>query len=74
MRKTLFFLILMATQAMAFAQSATMADELRNSGKIYVVVAILVLILLGVIIYLIRLEKKIKKVEKELEDNVKKGN
>ena len=47
-----------------FAQ-VEMADELRASGKIYVVVAVVCTILLGLIIYLIRLDMKISKIEKD---------
>lgn len=43
-----------------------MADTLREEGKIYVVVAILSTILLGLIIYTIRIDNKITKIEKEL--------
>jgi len=42
-----------------------MADEMRANGKIYVVVAVLVTILLGMIIYLISIDRKLKKLEKE---------
>ena len=38
-----------------------MADGLRASGKIYVVVAIVVTILAGVIIYLVQIDKKISR-------------
>jgi hypothetical protein len=48
-----------------------MADALRSSGKIYVVVAVLVLIMTGLFIYLARLDRKIRKFEKEY--NRKKG-
>jgi hypothetical protein len=41
-----------------------MADTLRSNGKIYVVVAVLVTIFLGIIIYLVRLDKKITALEK----------
>ncbi len=41
-----------------------MADKLRDNGKIYVVVLVLLIILLGVLIYLIRLDNKISKLEK----------
>jgi hypothetical protein len=43
-----------------------MADALRASGKIYVVVVVLVLIMTGIFIYLVRLDRKIRKFEKEL--------
>jgi hypothetical protein len=42
-----------------------MADGLRASGKIYVVVAVVVTILLGLVFYLIQLDRKIKKLENE---------
>ena len=41
-----------------------MADTMRQSGKIYVVVAVVLAILIGLFLYLIRLEKKISKLEK----------
>ncbi len=42
-----------------------MADQLRGNGKIYVVVTILLIILMGILIYLISLDKKISKIEKQ---------
>lgn len=49
----------------ASVQRIEMADQLRASGKIYVVVAVVVIILLGLILYLIRLDRKITRLEKE---------
>jgi hypothetical protein len=55
--------ILLAQQA---AQThETMADTMRANGNIYVVVAVLLTILLGLIAYLIRIDKKITLLEKE---------
>ena len=42
-----------------------MADGLRSSGKIYVVVAVVVTILAGLFAYLINLDKKIGRLEKK---------
>lgn len=42
-----------------------MADVMRQDGKIYIVVAVLVSILLGVLFYLISLDKKVSRLEKE---------
>lgn len=42
-----------------------MAVGMRANGKIYVVVAVVVTILLGLILYLISLDKKISRLEKE---------
>lgn len=41
---------------------------MRSNGKIYVVVAVLVTILMGLFIYLISLDRKISKKEKESEN------
>jgi CcmD family protein len=46
------------------AQPVQMADGLRSSGKIYVVVAVLLTVLLGLFLYLFRLDRKISKLEK----------
>ena len=47
-----------------------MADALRNSGKIYVVVLVVTVILTGLILYLIRLDKKVSKLEKEVSNKI----
>ena len=47
------------------SQKVQMADGLRSSGKLYVVVAVLLTILTGLFIYLYRLDKKISKLEKK---------
>jgi len=46
-------------------QSIEMADVMRSDGKIYVVVAVLLLILLGLIAYLVVLDRKVSKLEKQ---------
>jgi CcmD family protein len=42
-----------------------MADVLYQNGKIYLVVLVLLTIFAGIIFYLVRLDKKISKLEKE---------
>jgi hypothetical protein len=42
-----------------------MADEMRSNGKIYVVVAVILTIFAGIILYLVRLDRKITKLEKQ---------
>lgn len=49
-----------------------MADELRADGKIYVVVAVLTTILLGLIVYTITIDRKISILEKELNQKTQK--
>lgn len=49
-----------------WAQDTTveMADTMRGNGKIYVVVAVVLTILVGLFLYLIRLDRKISNIEK----------
>lgn len=42
-----------------------MADAMRENGKIYVVVAILCIIFIGIVGYLVSIDRKLKKLEKE---------
>jgi CcmD family protein len=57
-------LLLTATHLFAQGNEPEMADSLRASGKIYVVVLVLAAIFAGIIVYLIRLDRKINKLEK----------
>lgn len=60
-------LILM--QLTVLAQTGTdvpMADGMRSNGKIYVVVAVILAIFLGIILYLFRLDRKISRLEKDI--------
>ena len=56
-----------ATAAVAAADQPEMADALRASGKIYVVVLVIVIILSGLLIYLVRLDRKVSRLEREIE-------
>jgi hypothetical protein len=42
-----------------------MAGAMRSNGKIYIVVAVLATILAGLFLYVIRLDRKIGRLEKE---------
>ena len=66
MKKILFSVLLMITSLQLFAQDngVEMADALRNNGKIYVVVVCIVIILLGLLIYLFSIDKRLKKIER----------
>ncbi len=66
MKKFISFLSMMFISAILFAQDSKveMADELRNSGKIYVVVTVMLLLFLAFIIYLFTIDKRLKKIEK----------
>ena len=46
------------------AQNAEMADTLRSEGKIYVVVAIVLIVLAGLVVYLFLLDRKLTRLER----------
>ena len=62
----LFFLSLLSLTTLAQNDAVAMADTMRSNGKIYVVVAVIVTIFAGIILYLIRLDRKISKLEKTI--------
>jgi hypothetical protein len=45
-------------------QDVNMADIMKENGKIYVVIAVMLTILAGLVLYLVRLDRKISKLEK----------
>lgn len=51
---------------LSFLQNAEMADIMRSEGKIYVVVAGLVIVVAGFLAYLFFLDRKITRLEKEV--------
>jgi hypothetical protein len=52
-------------QAQEGTGKTVIGETMRSNGRIYVVVAVMLTILTGLILYLVRLEKKISKIEKE---------
>ncbi|MEQ8908728.1 MAG: CcmD family protein [Vicingaceae bacterium] len=63
--KIVLFIGALLFTVVAQAQEIAMADAMRENGKIYVVVAVLGVILLGLILYLISIDRKLKKLEEE---------
>ena len=47
------------------APKVEMATKFYGEGKIYIVIAVLVIIFTGIVLYLINLDKKISKLEQE---------
>ncbi|GAC1424233.1 MAG: hypothetical protein NVSMB7_00130 [Chitinophagaceae bacterium] len=65
----LFVCLFLAIPAMLMAQANDpekqyTAFEMRHNGKIYVVVTVILIIFTGIILYLIRLDRKISRLEK----------
>ena len=75
--RTVFLLVLalLLPALRAAAQTATadapeMADALRQSGKIYVVVAVITVVLAGLLAYLVSLDRKLGRLEKEVKEEL----
>jgi len=66
MKKVVYLFLLMTISLIANAQDAEMADVMRSNGKIYVVVGIILIVLVGLITYLFLLDRKIGKIEEKL--------
>ena len=66
---TLFIFLIVSL----FAESQTvsepqMADMFRDNGKIYVVITVIAMIFVAIVLFLVNLERKIKKIEKRLKE------
>jgi CcmD family protein len=61
----IIFSLVFANHLLAQRPNVEMAEGLRASGKIYVVVVVIAIIFAGIIAYMIHLDRKISKLEKE---------
>jgi len=67
-KKIITFLFLFSTFC-TLAQTADgpqMADSMREDGKIYVVISVIGIVFISIVIFLIILERKLKKLEDKL--------
>ena len=71
-KRTLLSLSLLLFNISIWAQKpdVEMADTMRDNGKIYVVVAVIVAIFIGIILYLIRLDRKMTRLEKDIHSKI----
>ena len=71
-RVSLLFLYLIFLSGNLFAQATAdpdyvpMADKMREDGKIWVVVLVVALVFAGIAINMLRIDFKLRKIEKEL--------
>lgn len=66
-KKMILLLCIMLSVITTFAQSQNVStDVMRSNGKIYVVMAVCLTILIGLIAYVVATDKKISKLEKEI--------
>ena len=69
MHKAIATLVFVLLHFSLFAQpEVEMADTLRSEGKIYVVVAIMLVIFLGLIGYLFLMDRKISHLERKISE------
>tara|TARA_B110000046_G_scaffold186024_1_gene231547 strand:- start:54921 stop:55124 length:204 start_codon:yes stop_codon:yes gene_type:complete len=57
---------LLTSSFIANAENIQMAERMRSEGKIYVVIAVLSVILIGLFIYLITIDRKVSKLKNEV--------
>jgi K+-transporting ATPase A subunit len=70
--KYFIYLMLPFVSTLAHAQeSVPMADNLRSEGKIYIVVIIILIVLVGLITYLFLLDRKLGRMEKMINEKYK---
>ena len=68
---SIFVLSLTLLSPLVFAQgsAAPEPDFLRSIGKIYVVVAVIVVVFLGLAFYLWRLDRRLTEIENQIDDH-----
>ena len=64
MRKGCIVILFLCCVLFANAQNSKWTELMNGTGKIFVVIAVMLTILAGLILYLIRLDRKISKLEK----------
>ena len=64
-----FIIILFHALSLPRAMAYGGGDFMRETGKINVVIGVIVLIFLGIVFYVLRLERKLTKLEHQLKDD-----
>ena len=65
MKQLLNTLLLLMLPFITLAQDIEMADTMRSNGKIFVVVGVIAIIFVGLVVYLVTLDRRLSKIEKE---------
>lgn len=69
-RITLLIVIIFSISLDVFSQSADNPVELEpGSNKLFVVIGVILIIFIGIILYLFSLDKRIKKIKKNINSN-----
>ncbi|MCB0560876.1 MAG: CcmD family protein [Lewinellaceae bacterium] len=67
-KNALLTVALLLVSTLLFGQREE-TDFMRSTGKIYVVVAVIVTIFIGIVLFLIYLDRKLTKLENQINDN-----
>ena len=62
---SIFIMVLLSSLSATAQDEVAMADVMRSNGKIYIVVAVCLTILFGLILYVVSVDRKITRLEKE---------
>ena len=65
---TVLSLILISSTVSARPSEIEMADAMLENGKIYVVIAVLCTVFMGLVVYTIMIGRKLSKLEKEVNE------
>ena len=65
MKRLINILFLALMPLLSLAQDVEMADTMRSNGKIYVVVGVIAIIFVGLLVYMVMLDRRLSKLEKE---------
>ena len=65
MKRLISILLLAFMPILSMAQEVDMADTMRSNGKIFVVVGVIAIIFVGLLVYMVMLDRRLTKMEKE---------
>lgn len=61
------FISLVSSAQETIVDGPQMADAFRADGKIYIVISVIAIIFLSIVVFLIAIERKLKKLENQIE-------
>ena len=67
-RTSLFALAILCAPSVLSAHGSSSLDFLRSTGKIYTVVGCILIIFIGIVWYLVRMDKKLTKLENQIKN------
>ncbi|HQU58184.1 MAG: CcmD family protein [Phaeodactylibacter sp.] len=68
LKKLLFIVAFLPLSQLLWGQSES-SDFMRSTGKIYVVVAVIIAIFIGIVLFLIFLDRKLTKLENQIKEH-----